>query len=123
MEGDADDDAWEVVYSGGHSGEVSGSIIVVVGGPFTTAIAAGDLDEPLRLQTNTLLVGEETGPTRLIPFSVDLADGTECGSIADEPVEGTVSNGGPDGYAVDFAGSLDCDGVRIEVEGFVRKQP
>ncbi len=109
---------WKVTYSGALSGEISGGIVVVVAaGGFGSIAASGPEDSALQVGVD--LAAGETGDSMLLPLSITLADGSSC-TLADQPVNSTVSNGETDSYALDFAGPLECDAGRIEVDGLVR---
>lgn len=114
---------WQLTYSGAHEGEIFGPQTSAVAIADTVSFGGSNLSFDAAYSiVGTLPIAEgETGMVDADNFSAQLADGTVCDVVDDNPVSVTVTNGDPDDYSMTFEGTRDCDGESITVEGYLRR--
>jgi len=118
---------WQITYSGDLSGKVEGRLLSVVPGPFTTAIAGGAMT-PDRKRTATeslqmsIVENKDKEPQAMIRLT--LADGTKC-SLPSPQEKARVNfvDKEKKTYHATFEGPLKCGEKRINLKGYVNKNP
>lgn len=119
-----DDAGWRMSYSGAQSGEIFGPSTSAISILDTVSFGGTNLDFDAAYSiVGTLPI--EAGNTATIEaenFSAELADGTVCSESENATVSVTVTNGELDAFAMEFSGTLDCDGPLVEIDGFLRRQ-
>jgi hypothetical protein len=112
--GGGDGYKWRIAYSGDLDGEISGSIMSVVGIASSTTVAGGAMNEDLSgsaehaFRARIMRYGEETS----ISFSLTLADGTRCSDSArqddSQPSTVEVFDEASDTFRAQIEGTLYC---------------
>ncbi len=111
--GGGDGAKWRVEYSGDLNGEVSGSIMSVVGIGSNTTIAGGAMNEDRtgsaehNFRGRIMQLGDET----MVSFSLKLADGTRCSNATQQDSEQTtaeVFSEEKDTFRAEIRGTLHC---------------
>ena len=118
---------WRITYSGDLSGEVEGRLLSVVPGPFTTAIVGGAVTPDRKgkaTETLQMSIVENKDEEPRAMIMLTLADGTKCSLPSpEEKAKVKIVDRERKTYHATFEGPLKCGDKRINLKGYVNREP
>ncbi len=110
---------WEISYSGDLSGTVGGPICTVTGDNGIITIGCINRESPEAFNSSANVPIFELGSDSTTSASMNLSDGTPCSASDGAATNISVTTASMDLYVIEIAGTMNCNGAQITLDGLI----